>query len=78
MFQGSYRDLTQFAFEQNECHSLLINDKQKLASNFNTCYSVSTQLIQILGSLILLAIFKINVTINIEKGVALTTPHRAV
>ena len=22
MFQGSYRDLTQFAFEQNEYHSL--------------------------------------------------------
>lgn len=26
----------------------------------------------------LLAIFKINVTLNIEKGVASTTPHRAV
>ena len=25
-----------------------------------------------------LAIFKINVTMNIEKGVASTTPHRAV
>ena len=55
-----------------------MHDRQKLASNFNACYSVSTQLIQILGSLIPLAIFQINVTINIEKGVATTTPHRAV
>lgn len=43
-------------------------DRQNLASNFNACYSVSTQLIQILGNLIPLTIFKINVTINIEKG----------
>ncbi len=53
-------------------------NKQKLSSNFNAYYSVSTQLIQILGSLIPLAIFQINVTINVEKGVGTTTPHRAV
>ena len=58
--------------------SLLMYNKQKLSSNFNAYYSVSTQLIQILGSLIPLAIFQINVTINVEKGVGTTTPHRAV
>ena len=55
-----------------------MHNRQKLVSNFNACYSVSTQLIQILVSLIPFAIFKINVTINIEKGVATTTPLRAV